>query len=314
MTGLKAAEQLFVQSGLSRLQRDFPDYVDRMAVGLVGEGSECFGFDDSLSRDHDWSPGFCIWLEADDYADAGARIHQAYKGLVHKKTGYTATGEMGERSRRRGVFATADFYSRFIHRETPPESLSDWLKLPEEYLAVCTNGRVFHDPLGAFSEFRRRLLEFYPEDIRLKKVAARCVTLAQDGQYNFPRSLKRGDVVAANHALARFIHAACSLVFLLLRRYKPFYKWMHRGLLDLEDPGPEVASLLERMCRPPGETVTARNEDRLSAVEETAVILAGALNKMDVSHSSSSFLLKHAAVVQDRIENREIQGLPLGMG
>ena len=41
---------------------------------LVGHGSECYGFDDALSRDHDFGPRVCLWLTADDYAEFGERL------------------------------------------------------------------------------------------------------------------------------------------------------------------------------------------------------------------------------------------------
>lgn len=314
MIGLESIEHFFFQEGLPMLRRGFPKYQELIAAGLVGEGSECFGFDDHLSRDHDWDGGFCLWLETDDYQSIGFHMQIAYEELVRRGSGHGSPSDREDPSRRRGVFAIPAFYKRFISRDTLPGSHSDWLKLPEEYLAVCTNGKVFYDPLGSFSDFRNHLLDYYPEDIRLKKIAARCFSMAQDGQYNYPRSLQRKDAVAANHALARFIHAACSLAYLLQKRYKPFYKWMHRGLLNLNPPGPELADLLHRLSEAPGETPQDRNLDRLDTIEECSALLIQTLQEQNLSHSSSSFLMKHAPVVQDLIEDPSIRSLPLGIG
>ena len=74
MNGLELARYYFVQFGQTALEEKFPELWPRMAVGLAGEGSECFGFDDAWSRDHDWGPAFCIWLSAADYAQYGAQV------------------------------------------------------------------------------------------------------------------------------------------------------------------------------------------------------------------------------------------------
>jgi len=312
MTGMAASRELFRRRGLPMLERRFPDLIHRVAAGLVGEGSECFGFDDDLSHDHDWQPGFCLWLNDDDFNTASTAVQRAYVEALHPMRNCSAPD--GEASTRRGVFATGAFFFRFLNRSTPPETNADWLKLPEEYLAVCTNGEIFHDPLGEFSDFRSKLLDFYPQDIRLKRIVARCVTLAQDGQYNYPRCLERNETVAANHALARFIHAACSLVHLLHRRYKPFYKWMHRSLGRLPAPGPEVADHLDRLADPQGEAGQGSRDERRDRVETVAEILVRTMRRMDVSDSSSGFLLKHAVVIRERIADPTVRRLPLGSG
>ncbi len=131
--------------------------------------------------------------------------------------------------RQDGVFETGAFYKRFIGFDHVPKDLQEWYAIPEENLAAATNGKVFKDPVGEFTAFRQRLKEFYPEDIRLKKIASRCMAMAQSGQYNYTRCVQRAEYVAARFAEAQFIGDTISMVFLLNRQYKPFYKGMHRG-------------------------------------------------------------------------------------
>ena len=120
--------------------------------------------------------------------------------------------------------------------------------MPEQFLAVSTNGAVFSDRLGAFTAFREALLGFYPEDVRLKKIAARCMGMAQAGQYNLLRSLKRGETATAMLAAARFSEQAISMTFLLNKRYMPFYKWAHRGVEQLPILGKETAACVTALA------------------------------------------------------------------
>ena len=55
----------FFATVLPLLNERIPDVMTRSAAGLVGEGSECLGLDDEISRDHDWGPAFCLWVPDD---------------------------------------------------------------------------------------------------------------------------------------------------------------------------------------------------------------------------------------------------------
>ena len=59
--GLGLARRFF-QASLPALNEHIPDIMACSAAGLVGEGSECLGFDDAISRDHDWGAAFCLWI------------------------------------------------------------------------------------------------------------------------------------------------------------------------------------------------------------------------------------------------------------
>ena len=66
MRGIELSEQYYETYGKPMLEKEFPQLLDLVARGLTGSGSECFGFDDEVSRDHDFEPGFCIFLPGED--------------------------------------------------------------------------------------------------------------------------------------------------------------------------------------------------------------------------------------------------------
>ena len=62
MNGLELSRAFFEECGRPMLEESFPSLLPYLAAGLCGSGSECFGYDDALSRDHDFEPGFLLFL------------------------------------------------------------------------------------------------------------------------------------------------------------------------------------------------------------------------------------------------------------
>ena len=69
MNGLELARGYFEDFGKPMLESDFADILPFLAAGFVGSGSEHYGYDDEVSRDHDFEPGFCIFLPGEDIVD-----------------------------------------------------------------------------------------------------------------------------------------------------------------------------------------------------------------------------------------------------
>ena len=69
MNGLELSEKYYLTYGVPMLHELFPDFEGIVAVGLVGSGSECLGYDDELSRDHDFEPSFTIFLPPEEVVD-----------------------------------------------------------------------------------------------------------------------------------------------------------------------------------------------------------------------------------------------------
>lgn len=303
MNGLELSEKYYQEYGVPLIEQKFGNYKNKIAAGLVGEGSQCYGFDDEFSRDHDWGPEFCLWLNKQDYAAIGLNLQEEISNLTadFRGTGPRKVTEWG--TGRVGVFEIGGFYKRFIGLDRLPVTLKEWRAIPEISLSAATNGKVFSDPLGEFTAFRDGLIAYYPEDIRLKKIASRCMSIAQLGQYNYIRCVRRKEIVAAQYIEAQFFANVISLIFLLNRQYMPFYKWMHRALKKLPILGEAVYKLLEEIAASYG----FLKKNRL--IEETCAVVIEELRREGLSDSPSDYFLDHGPIIQSRIHDIEIRNI-----
>lgn len=89
MKGMELSKSYFKEYGMKLIDEKLASYKQYIAAGLVGEGSECFGFDDEYSADHDFGPGFCIWIPEKIYGQCAEFIQNAYDSMPASYMGYT---------------------------------------------------------------------------------------------------------------------------------------------------------------------------------------------------------------------------------
>ena len=304
MKGLEEARKFYEEAGAEMISRNFGEFENRIAVGLVGHGSECFGFDDQTSRDHDFETGFCLWLTKDDEEKIGFRLMRAYDKLVK-----SVNGERADRvveNGFQGVFVTGDFYRRYTGCDGAPKTWQDWLYTNSAYFAEATNGEVFRDDLGEFTKIRNEILHGMPEDVRIKKIGSCSLKAAQSGQYNYARCLAHGEEGAAMLALFEFVTNAIELAFLLNRKHCPYYKWALRSMDGL-DKFAELKQPLEYLLT--ADNDKAGQSVKKAIVEDISLALANEINAQFDLGVEGGFLEPYAYAIQKRIKNSDIRNL-----
>ena len=331
MKGLELSKAFFEKVGRPVIEQRFPDLKDHYAAGLVGEGSECFGFDDEISRDHDFGARFFIWLSQDDYEQYGASMQEAYDSLGTVFLNFPVLKGPGSGGVcRSGVFSIDDFYAGFLGQNYIPRTEVDWLYLNENALAAVVNGEVFLDPSGEFSKIRLFFQGYYPENIRLKKLARDLIYLAQTGQVNYARCMSRGDVFTANLCISEFIRSGLSLIYLLNRKYMPYYKWAFAGLRtasvfpegitmleELQELGTQYAAWEnnedEKDVKMAPAQILNMNDKKVELIEEFCTDIVKELHKQDLTASEDPFLLAHVPSVLRAVADKTILRSPIRM-
>ncbi len=311
MQGLEISKEFYLRHGRPMLEELFPDVIDRIAVGLAGEGSECLGFDDAVSRDHDFEAGFCLWITREDERAFGFRLERAYAKLPKEFMGLSRSRLSPVGGNRHGVITVEDFYTRFLGAPNAPDSIERWLYTPAVSLSAASNGAVFADPLGRFSEVRNILLAGYPEDIRRKKLAAHTLFAAQAGQYNYARCLLRGELGAAQLAVFEFVKHTISAIYLLNNRYEPFYKWAYRGLAALPILG-HIGDALQGLTEL--DNTPANAEAKQDIIESIASLLIDAFGEQGLTQAICGDLEKHAYSILDGVRDSNLRNMHIMEG
>ena len=290
--GLMLCQAYYETYGEPMIAEQFKEYENFIAVGLVGRGSDCFGYDDEASRDHDWGPDFCMWVTDEVYDRIGEALKQAYDKLPEEYRGYRRAPRVNGR-RRRGVMRISDFYRGLLGCGRYEEI--DWRQVPDHALAAAVNGKVFRDDLGIFSEMRKKLKEGYPEEIRYLKLAESVAYFAQTAQYNYSRMLGRGDGLTARMMVWDGLKAAMKLQHYIEGKYPPHDKWLNYSLKESQ-AGREVAALIEKIADSmQGFGVSdEKDDDTAQAIEQLGAYLAMEMYGMDLISDIDSYLDAHS--------------------
>ena len=204
----------------------FPDEFAQMACGVWGLGSEALRLDDDLSRDHHFGlridaimplellqtrwPAVQAILESD--------LPREYMGHSLVERAVVGAGIAPDSLR--------GFLTRTIGFDHPPRTDQEWLSIPEEDVIHVINGEVWHDPSGRFTAVRNTLNGYYPEPVRLRRLAHWCRYYSGMGVYALKRALLRDNEYYASVAFAKSVRWGMQMAFMLDRVYYPYDKWM----------------------------------------------------------------------------------------
>ena len=306
MQGIELSRRFYEECGKPMLEEQFPEVLPLLACGICGAGSECFGFDDEVSKDHDFEPGFCIFLPGEDIVDRRTAflLERAYARLPKEYAGYRRATLQPVGGPRHGVFRTAEFFQEKTGTSDGVLTLSQWLRIPEQSLAEATNGEIFYDGYGEVSRIRAALSVF-PPDIRRKKLAGSLLMMGQAGQYNYRRCLQHGETGAAQLAVFDFVRHAMNVIFLLNNVYQPYYKWSFRALRRLPKLSLE-AELLEYLLTSDNDQ---NAEEKYTVIEGIAADVIDELIHQDLTKAVCGDLEKHAYSLNDSITDSGLRNL-----
>lgn len=218
------------------------------AAGLLDSGSEVLGYDDALSRDHDWGPRAQLFLgEADCEQHAAAistvlaqQLPLTFEGFPTNFAAPDATDggtrwmeavAQGPVSHKIAITSARRFWRDYLNLE-PGETLdvADWLSLSEQRLLTVTRGPLFHDGIGL--QTQRAALDYYPRDVWLYLLAAGWQRISQE-EHLMGRAGQAGDELGSALIASRLVRDVMRLSFLMARRYAPYPKWLGSAFRQL---------------------------------------------------------------------------------
>ena len=219
------------------LESEVPEVAEVSACGMFGYGSECYGMDDEVSRDHHFGLRIDMLLPDEIHRSSAdtiiqtvnAKLPSSFKGYDLREGHVAGAGVAPE--------SLEAFLSRTIGLTDAPKTNLEWLSMPEEDIVHVTNGEVWYDPSGNLTRIRESL-SYYPEPVWLRRISHWCRYFSGMGVYALNRALIRDNYQYASITFARSIKWGMELAFMLNKTYFPYDKWLDayfRSLPTLAD-------------------------------------------------------------------------------
>ena len=304
---IDSSRDFFEQVVKPILQSHFPVETARTAFGVFGYGSEALRLDDEYSRDHHWGLRIDALMPADVFENKRAEIMAALK--AHLPDSFQ--GHSLREAHLAGAGLAPDNLQAFLIRtigiDHAPRNYIEWLKIPEEDIIHITNGEVWSDPLGEFTAIRQVFQGYYPEPVRLRRIANWCRFFSGMGTYALKRAILRDNEFYATTRFSNAIRLGIHLAFLLDKHYFPYDKWLIAYLERLPRLGKPMLPLVNEAVKLA--TPWERKLDLLHQITDVldeAMVADGVIKphpKFSVSPTSGYRLMEHAYA-------EIIQGLP----
>lgn len=207
------------------LEREFPTETAQTAFGVFGYGSEVLRLDDTYSTDHHWGLRINALVPEEIFKARNEAIQQTVS--AHLPATWRGHSLREGLSGGRGLSLTSleAYLTRTIGIDHPPRTDQEWLSIPEEDMAHVVEGEVWYDPSGRFTAVREALENYYPEPVRLRRIAHWSRYYSGMGTYALKRALLRNNEYYANITFTRALRLGVQLAFLLDKRYFPYDKW-----------------------------------------------------------------------------------------
>lgn len=231
------------------LQEHFPEETEQTAFGVFGYGSEALRLDDEYSRDHHWGlridalmpPTIFEKKRETMMATLGANLPTSYQGHSLREGHLAGAGLAPDNLQA--------FLTRTIGIDHAPQNHVEWLKIPEEDIIHIINGEVWYDPLGEFTAIRTVFQGYYPEPVRLRRIANWCRFFSGMGTYALKRAILRDNEFYATTRFSNAIRLGIQLAFLLDKTYFPYDKWLIAHLARLPRLGKPMLPLVNEAVK-----------------------------------------------------------------
>ena len=245
--GLEVSTDFINEVVLPLLREGLSEDIEKVAVAIIGTGSDVLGLDDEISRDHHWGPRANVMFLKKDAADLRPRIVSILNRCPAKFREFNVAVDIENMTGLCSSEVESYFATTLGDHQFPPQADVDWLQLCEVDLFSVTKGRVVFDGPGVLTRLRREL-SYYPESVWKKRIADWCMYLSgRDSPYNFHRVSRRGDDLTGRIYMAMFTKRAMEFCFILNKQYAPYTKWLSKLMRNLPRFGHDVSVMLDEL-------------------------------------------------------------------